>query len=155
MTPTNEEMERAVEHLESVVDEFECGKEMPPHVAEDRNALVVVLTALKQSQAETERWQSAIYEECKAIYPEVDGGGSDSGDELDFTLSEIRQTFTHLIDRHDESQAEVERLRGALDGILNYRIDPAYSVGYHHGFEWARDLAKEALKADETRGSGT
>lgn len=47
------------------------------------------------AEAEQARWQVAIYEVLSALSPEaeIDGSGCDSGDPLDFTLSEIRQAI--------------------------------------------------------------
>lgn len=50
---------------------------------------------------EVRRWQDAIYKVCKeAVGPDgdsaIDGGGCDSGDALDFTLTEIGQALAHL-----------------------------------------------------------
>ena len=55
------------------------------------------------AQSEETRWQKRIYELCKTVAKEVgvddsaiDGGGCDSGDALDFTVTEITQAFELL-----------------------------------------------------------
>ena len=52
-------------------------------------------------EATETRWQKAIYEVCKEAvgpehYSEIDGAGCDSGDALDFTLTEIRQALNFV-----------------------------------------------------------
>lgn len=44
----------------------------------------------------------------------VDGGGSESGDWRDFTLSEIGQGLAHVIDQRDELKKRVSQLEGEL-----------------------------------------
>lgn len=69
-------------------------------------------------QAEIGKWQQAVYELiCKECGIAVDGGGSDS-DELDFTLSEIREGIAHLKNVHDEQLA-----------AANQRADDAVVLG--------------------------
>lgn len=58
----------------------------------------------KEAEFDTElgRWQQAIYElvkECSGADSEIDGAGCDSGDPLDFTLTEIQQGFAHIQNR--------------------------------------------------------
>lgn len=51
------------------------------------------------------RWQKAIYDLLRAHVPHpdsIDGGGCDSGDPLDFTLSEISQALEQLKEARSE-----------------------------------------------------
>ena len=59
-------------------------------------------------EATEKRWQDAIYERLKkAVGPEndslIDGGGTDSGDALDFTLTEIGQAIAFWQDKADSA----------------------------------------------------
>jgi hypothetical protein len=59
------------------------------------------------------RWQEAVYLELRRNVPrpnDIDGGDCDSGDPLDFTLSEITQGFGQIVDISDCSHPH-------LDGI--------------------------------------
>src|SRR6267378_2519066 len=72
-----------------------------PQVLLDITALCeVALQSLSlesvRSDDEIAEFQQQVYSLCEKFYPEVDGGGTDSGDWRDFTLSEIRQTLNHL-----------------------------------------------------------
>lgn len=53
----------------------------------------------KEADEEIGRWQQAIYKAIKehsGADVEIDGGSCDSGDPLDFTLTEISQGFNYL-----------------------------------------------------------
>jgi hypothetical protein len=59
------------------------------------------------------RWQDAIYQLLrKTCGDSIDGGGCDSGDALDFTLSEVSQGLNMLIDRAELAEARVVELEG-------------------------------------------
>ena len=63
----------------------------------------------KTLDKELGRWQQAIYELCRkhAIVPDcIDGGGTDSGDPLDFTLSEIGQVICQLENPQDYAESK-------------------------------------------------
>ena len=68
-------------------------------VAEMTKALNKLTSATKRAdeaeEKEQARWQQAIYDLCCKLTPKanIDGGGTDSGDPLDFTLSEIGQAI--------------------------------------------------------------
>lgn len=64
--------------------------------AEERNK---ALEAEREAHgAEIRRWQDAIRDKLLSQCPQanIDGAGCDSGDPLEFTLTEINQAFTHL-----------------------------------------------------------
>ena len=64
-------------------------------------------------EATETRWQKAIYEVCKEAvgpehYSEIDGGGCDSGDALDFTLTEIRQALSFVKELESRSAPDTQ-----------------------------------------------
>jgi hypothetical protein len=79
--------------------------DLPDADAKIHKAMAAAIQAHSRAQAASgfdeateTRWQNAIYEVCKkAVGPEndslIDGGGTDSGDALDFTLTEISQAI--------------------------------------------------------------
>lgn len=84
--------------------------------------------------AEAGRWQDAIYELCKKVCREwnidegmIDGGGCDSGDPLDLSLSEIKQAIDVVreaaVERAESAEArvaELERDSARLREAANY-----------------------------------
>jgi hypothetical protein len=63
----------------------------------------IAIQVEKAMDEEQGRWQDAIYQLLQKLVPEacVDGGGCDSGDPLDVTLSEIAQAISHLKDQNE------------------------------------------------------
>lgn len=60
----------------------------------------IQIDAINSEQA---RWQNEIYQQLRLACPKanIDGKGCDSGDPLDFTISEIWQALAHLSDERD------------------------------------------------------
>ena len=121
-----------------------------------------------RSGEEDGRWQQAIYDlirEATGADTEIDGGGCDSGDPLDFTLDEISQGFNYLKNKHDqerdqlkaegrqllddrhELRAERDQLKRERDEFKeSYRlamvsVNHAYDQGRRQGFEDCREVA--------------
>jgi len=94
---------------------------------------------------EIARWQKAIYELVRRRSGSdiIDGGSCDSGDPLDFILSEIEQGFNILIDAAEQENAE---LREALQRVFD--LDQSQM---NSGEAW--DIARAALAryADNAR----
>lgn len=63
------------------------------------------------------RWQQAIYELCQEHYPDVDGSGCDSGDELDLTLAEIQEVFNMYQDQIDDMKENFKEIKDLLGNI--------------------------------------
>jgi len=103
------------------------------------------------------RWQQAIYELCRkhAIAPDcIDGGGTDSGDPLDFTLSEIGQVICQLENPQDYGGAslELERIaREIADALLAmpFTLD---SLGRKHKDHWYSTILAVLSRSLEGRG---
>ena len=96
---------------------------------------------------EITRWQNAIYALLQKAVPDanVDGGGCDSGDPLDFTLSEISQALGYLKSERDFFTAE----------MMNYRINKMHAgrelADTLAGYDTVRaDAAEAKLKAQES-----
>ncbi|MGZ5527815.1 MAG: hypothetical protein ACXWJB_04005 [Limisphaerales bacterium] len=80
-------------------------------VAEDGGTIVGAAAKLIEqrdaatTEAEQARWQERIYHELCDIAAaaelniNIDGGGCDSGDPLDFTITEIRQVTNLLLEK--------------------------------------------------------
>ena len=65
-----------------------------------------------------ERWQAAIHNLCREHYPEVDGSGCESGDELDFSLAEIKLTLVHIINKEDDRIIALEAENKRKDAVV-------------------------------------
>lgn len=75
----------------------------------------------KAHNEEMGRWQQEIYKlvmELSGNY-EIDGAGCDSGDPLDFTLSEISQGFNFLKDQFAEAQKEINHWQSVVEEYQN------------------------------------
>lgn len=66
----------------------------------------------------------------------VDGGGCESSNPVDFTITEIDQGLGYFIDQRDEFEASNTRLREALERISRVPTD----------YEYMRIIAKQALE---------
>jgi len=68
--------------------------------------------AEKELDDELGRWQQEIYEQLGKACPglNIDGAGSDSGDPLDFTRSEIAQVVNYFTDQLATAQARIKEL---------------------------------------------
>jgi len=69
---------------------------------------------------EIARWQEAIHNLCREHYPEVDGSGCESGDELDFSLVEIKLTLVHIINKEDNRIIALETETKRLNDLMSY-----------------------------------
>jgi hypothetical protein len=71
----------------------------------------------KQVDKELSRWQESIRNLLvkETGCDSIDGKGCDSGDPLDFTLSEVKQGLAILQDKLTDSQKRVRELEGLLD----------------------------------------
>src|SRR6476469_377899 len=71
--------------------------------------------AQKENEEEQGRWQDAIYALLCSRVPDdkIDGKGCDSGDPLDFTLSEIAQALSHLQNESDDLRAQIATNKAA------------------------------------------
>ena len=86
----------------------------------DKLAHALAAEAERATLAEQSRWQARF--EFLADEYEVDGGGCDSGDPLDFTESEVRQVITKLTDKCDEATlAENEACAQVCDDMSGWR----------------------------------
>ncbi len=63
----------------------------------------------------------------------IDGAGCDTGDPVDFTISEIQQAFVLVFDRRDEQAAAAEARVAALEGALRHADAMIEAVDYTHG----------------------
>lgn len=127
----------------------------PPYVTAEEQAAEEAL------EAEQGRWQDAILELIRKRVPEpllIDGGPSDSGDPLDFSLAEISQGFLQIEEQRDRLEAENARLRAALGSI-----EDISTVAEFHERQQALDAiqrqAQAALRAsveaaERKRGGG-
>lgn len=93
------------------------------------------------------RWQKEIYELCKkAVGPGndhlIDGGGCDSGDAIDFTLTEIKQAIGFW---RDEADAMNERERELATALNNLKCEIVGWVGL------ARPMLVEELSITNVR----
>lgn len=144
--------EQTVAEIVALLDEFAALKTR--ELREERDALkqrvrlrtaIAELNEQGQHAATEARWQDAIYKLCRKIVgPEnesyIDGSGSDTGDALDVTLSEIRQMSGLVVERAESAlagmrsktldEAAKARLEGRLvqfERTIKLRpIDPAY-----------------------------
>lgn len=79
---------------------------------------------------ETEtRWQERIYEACKKVVGTdadylIDGGGTDSGDALDFTMTEIWQAFHFLEEKAESALAHREAQDDARKIVWRPEVEP-------------------------------
>ena len=90
----------------------------------------------KAVSKEQGRWQQAIYELCRkhAIAPDcIDGGGTDSGDPLDFTLSEIGQVICQLENPQDYGPSAAPSVAGTPAVA---RCPKCGSCELDFGFKW-------------------
>lgn len=73
----------------------------PPKISED------------EVEKEQGRWQEAIYQLLSKMFPNanIDGKGCDSGDPLDFTISEIKQGLAIADEQTAQLKVENERLK--------------------------------------------
>ena len=116
--------------IESFIEKY--GDIGEPYEEEDWHArLGFYGMGWKEGASEGEaRWQKAIYDKVRELSgtDNIDGAGCDSGDPLDFTLSEISQGFVHVINERDDRIAELETIERA---ICEYGTEEGLSlVGY-------------------------
>ncbi len=92
---------------------------------------------------ELRRWQDAIRDLICKNTPgaDIDGGGSDSGDPLDFTLAEISQGLSHLQNEIDDLKEDRARLRHNAEGMVKDFATTAAEL-------WARLASHEGEDAD-------
>ena len=88
--------------------------EQEQRVEELADQCLAAITKLEQENerlvdTEQARWQEAIYALCSTVC-EVDGKGCDSGDPLDFTLTEIQQAFIHKNNQLSTLRAQLAKL---------------------------------------------
>ena len=84
-------------------------------------------------EKEQARWQQEIYKLCCMAAPgaNIDGAGCDSGDPLDFSLSEIKQALNWLIDQKQKEKAAEEiivRYQSACSGMWYENREAAGSI---------------------------
>jgi hypothetical protein len=96
--------------------------------------------------AEIRHWQDAIRDHVIKLSGRryIDGAGSDSGDPLDFTLTEISQGIIHAIDQRDEAVKAREEVAAKVAGVRE-QLRKA-------GWVAADDILAAAFPADEGRG---
>lgn len=81
---------------------------------------LAITTALAAQAGEVEkeqaRWQDEIYKMLCRVCPEaqIDGGGCDSGDPLDLTISEVAQGLNHWEERFHAAETDRNALRQQL-----------------------------------------
>ena len=87
---------------------------------------------MDENEDELRRWQDAIRNEVikqsGAPDCDIDGGGCESGDPLDLTLTEIRQGFRH-VKESDEVAAACRELIEAFDEHVAFHTDNDLTVG--------------------------
>ena len=99
-----------------------------------------------EMDGEQARWQKAIYDLlCRLTkgieHLNIDGAGCDSGDPLDFTLSEISQAIGAVIDQREQLEADCGVMRCTLEGYAEC------GDGCTCGDGWSHDAAREALQS--------
>lgn len=121
ITAALEERDREVERLEVECDHWKDEAANNSRSAEQAYAARNTAEATEQA-----RWQSSIYELLleHASDDVVDGKGCDSGDPLDFTLTEIGQALNHVADERDSLKdllrEAVDQMRFADDAMGGY-----------------------------------
>lgn len=102
------------------------------------------------------RWQVPIYELCKTVLPDVDGGGVDSGDPLDLTLSEISQVIWHLRERASRASSEPpEEFHDCPHCGHSYRPRVQYGACPHNSRPRASAEVHAGAPTQETKGRWT
>lgn len=102
---------------------------------------------------EIARWQQAIYELCQEHYPDVDGSGCDSGDELDLTLAEISEVFNMYQDQIDDMYNVFLAVIEAEILWCNQNPDKAFTAEYRKGF--INGLVQARLLITKAKGAET
>lgn len=74
---------------------------------------------------EQKRWQDEIYERLIKVAKEnempvdlIDGGGCESGDPLDFTLSEIFEVIIFFVDKSDDLQKQLVHEKKVAENLI-------------------------------------
>lgn len=64
--------------------------------------------ATKEHDIEIGEFQQKVYDLCCEYAKGIDGAGSDSGDWRDFTLAEIGQCISQIVDERDTLQTKLD-----------------------------------------------
>lgn len=115
------QMQTRAEHAEARALELDA-------MAESFNADAKKAEArMKELEADYGRWQNKIRDlvirMSGAPKYAIDGGGCESGDPLDFTLTEIKLGFAHLDDKLRERIAELEEEHKASLARISAEVD--------------------------------
>jgi hypothetical protein len=98
--------------------------------ADYHDRMIKILAARRPESAEPDeltRWQDAIRGLVCILSGsfDIDGGSCDSGDPLDFTLTEITEGFTVIQDKLDATEARAEKAEGEAKALRELNV--AYS----------------------------
>jgi len=100
---------------------------------------------------EQARWQNRL---DKLVEDGVDGAGCESGDPLDFTESELRQTMNIKDDRISKLEAEVAGIKEKLSRVRSFFTTNILCCGepeyYHVKIDSTLDMVKYLDKAIST-----
>jgi hypothetical protein len=99
--PAIRELEQKLDHAVKVNNSITThAADREQHVSElERENAALKTDNAAQVAAERQRWGDSIYNELSQTYPEVDGSGCESGDDLDVVIAQIRETICHLKER--------------------------------------------------------